>query len=92
MTEDDFRALVLRARRVLGEPTARQSLLDAKRDRRAMIDRYRGALRRLSPRDEAAVTAHSRALSDEAAANRAEARELRELLAALVGVAPGAER
>ncbi|MEU2205559.1 hypothetical protein AB0P19_14490 [Microbacterium oleivorans] len=92
MTEVDFRALVLRARRAVAEPTARQSLRDAKRDRRATIGGYLGALRRLSPRDEAAVTAHSRALSAETAANRAEARELRELLAALVGATPGDER
>lgn len=85
MTDDDFRALVRRARRVVAEPTDRQSLRDAKRARRAAVDGYLGVLRRLSPREEAAVTAHARALAAETAANRAEARELRELLAALIG-------
>lgn len=92
MTQDDFPALVQRARRAVVEPSDRPSLRDAKRARRATIAGYVAALRRLSPRDEAAVLEHSRALSAETAANRAEARELRELLAALVGVAPGAER
>ncbi|EIC06296.1 hypothetical protein OR221_0363 [Microbacterium laevaniformans OR221] len=85
MTEDDFRALVQRARCAVTGPTDRQSLRDAKRARRATIDGYLAALRGLSPRDAAAVLAHSRALSAETAANRAEAKELRELLAALVG-------
>ncbi|WP_405372292.1 MULTISPECIES: hypothetical protein [unclassified Microbacterium] len=92
MTDDDFRTLVQHARRSVAEPTDRQSLRDAKRARRATIDRYRDALRALSPHDEAAVLAHSRALSDETAANRAEARELRELLAALLGVPIGGSR
>jgi len=92
MTDDDFRALVQRARRAVAEPSDRQLLRDAKRARRAGLDGYLGARRRLSRRDEAAVRAHASALAAETAANRAEAREMRELLAALVGVQIGGVR
>ena len=85
MTEDDFSALVVRARRFVAAPEQRESVRAVKRERRAALDDYVAAMRAMRRRDEAAVKRYQATITAEAAALRTEVRELRELLAALVG-------
>lgn len=84
-------ALIARARRVLGTPE-RDSLRDARQLRRRALSGYKNALDQMRPQQYSAVKAYAAALSAEAAANRAEANELRELLAALIGINIGGQR
>ncbi|MGZ0711116.1 hypothetical protein ACWPKO_22585 (plasmid) [Coraliomargarita sp. W4R53] len=72
-------SLLRRIRAILAVPD-RDSLRDAKRRQRWSVDEYKRALDSMSPRNSVAVHKYHAALSAEAAANRAEARELRELL------------
>lgn len=81
--------LIARAHRLITSPE-RDSLRAAKVQRRRTIDDYERALDDMQPRHYAAVKSYAAALSAEAAAQRAEARELREALAAILGVATGA--
>lgn len=85
MTHEAVRALVQRARRIVAEPSDRQSLRDANALRRHALSAYQRALDSMSRRDRDGVKAYVSALRSEAAAQRAEAKELRELLAALIG-------
>lgn len=78
-------ALIERARRVVAMPE-RDSLRDARQLRRRALSGYKNTLDQLRPQQYGAVKAYSAALSAEAAANRAEANELRELLAAILGI------
>lgn len=89
MPDQNPTPLVHRARVLLATP--RTSMRQAK-DRRAYSAReYGQALDGMQPRHEAAVRAYVSALGAEAAANRAEARELREVLTALVESTTGTE-
>ncbi|MCA1306359.1 hypothetical protein LC082_05540 [Microbacterium esteraromaticum] len=77
--------LVMRARRLITAPN-RDSLRAAKAQRRHALDDYTRALDEMQPRHHAAVKACAASLSAEAAAHRAEAAELRDVLAGLVGM------
>lgn len=87
----DRLALIERARRLVATPE-RENLRAARQQRRRALDEYRRAMREMNPRHVAAMQTYQSAIYAEAAANRAEASELRELLAALVGVSNGGER
>lgn len=76
---------VVRARRLVTSPD-RDSLRTAKQQRRRVLDDYTRALDEMQPRHYGAVKAYAAALSAEAAAYRAEVQELRDVLAALVGI------
>lgn len=84
-------SLVMRARRLVAAPD-RESLRAAMHLRRRSSTEYGRALDEMQPRHHAAVKAYAAALSAEAAAHRAEARELRELLAEIVRVEIGGQR
>lgn len=81
--------LIARAHRLVTSPE-RESLRDAKAKRRRGLAEYQRALDEMQPRHYGVVKAYHSALSAEAAANRAEAQELRDVLAAILGVATGA--
>lgn len=83
--------LVMRARRLVTTPD-RESLRAAKQLRRRAVDDYTRALDEMQPRHYGAVKAYAVTLSAEAAAHRAEAQELRDVLAALVEVEIGGQR
>ncbi|APZ34778.1 hypothetical protein BOH66_11380 [Microbacterium aurum] len=91
MTDDAFRALVDRAHRVVTDPD-RDALRDVKRERRAALGGYIAAMNTVSRGHEAAIKAYMSTFTAEAAAHRAEARELRELLVALVCTVHGGAR
>ncbi|MGA5644120.1 hypothetical protein ACPCHV_02385 [Microbacterium sp. NPDC088796] len=76
-------ALIERAHRVISTPE-RNSLRDARAQRRHALSGYKNALDQMRPQHYGAVKAYAAALSAEAAANRAEANELRDLLAAIL--------
>ncbi|MGY1551585.1 hypothetical protein ACW5CM_07335 [Microbacterium sp. A588] len=78
-------ALVERARRVIATPE-RASLHTARQLRRRALSGYKNTLDQLRPQQYSAVKAYAAALSAEAAANRAEANELRDLLASILGI------
>lgn len=78
-------SLVARAR-LLVSASGRESLRAAKQQRRHALHEYRRALDEMSPRHYAAVKAYAASLSAEAAAHRADAAELRDVLAGLVGI------
>lgn len=81
-------ALIARAH---GLVTTRErgSLRAAMQRRRRHAPDYGRALDEMQPRHYAAVKAYAAALSAEAAAQRADAQELREVLAAILGVKIG---
>lgn len=83
--------LVTRGRRLVTDPD-RESLRAAKQQRRRALNEYTRALDEMQPRHYGAVKAYAAALNAEAAAHRAEAQELRNVLAALVGVEMGGQR
>lgn len=83
--------LVIRARRLVTTP-ARDSLREAKRVQRAAVDGYTTAMNAISREHAAAIKRYHDALVAESAANRAEARELREVLAEIVDVEIGGSR
>lgn len=78
-------SLVARAR-LLVTASGRDSLRAAKQQRRHALHEYRRALDEMPPRHYAAVKAYAVSLSAEAAAHRADAAELRDVLAGLVGI------
>lgn len=78
-------ALIERARRVVATPE-RGSLRDARTQRRHALSGYKTSLDQMRPQHYGAVKAYAAALSAEAAANRAEANELRDLLAAILRI------
>lgn len=80
-----------RARQLVLAPE-RGSLRDARLLRRRALSGYKNALDQLRSQQYSAVKAYAAALSAEAAANRAEANELRQLLAALIGINIGGQR
>lgn len=84
-------ALVERARRIISTPEG-NSLREARAQRRHALSGYKVALDQMRPQHYGAVKAYAAALSAEAAANRAEANELRDLLAAILGVSTGGDR
>ncbi|MBF0673174.1 MAG: hypothetical protein IR160_11385 [Salinibacterium sp.] len=75
--------LVARAHRLVTTPK-RDSLRTAMRQRRRTAAGYGKALDEMQPRHYGAVKAYAAALSAEAAAQRADAQELREMLAAIL--------
>ena len=81
-------ALVARAHRLVTSPE-RESLRVAMQQRRRHSPGYGRALDEMQPRHYSAVKAYAAALSAEAAAQRADAQELREVLAAILGVKIG---
>ncbi|GAB2837419.1 hypothetical protein ACFQ0P_13945 [Microbacterium insulae] len=81
-------AVVARAHWLVTAPE-RESLRVAKAKRRHGLADYERALDEMQPRHYGVVTAYAAALSAEAAAQRAEAQELREVLAAILGVKIG---
>lgn len=78
-------SLMARAR-LLVTASGRESLRAAKQQRRHALHEYRRALDEMPPRHYAAVKAYAAALSAEAAAHRAGAAELRDVLAGLIGI------
>lgn len=84
MTDDEFRSLVQRARDAVLMPD-RESLREAKRARRNGLREYIAACRSLREWQAMAIGTYHQALVAEAAAQRAEARDLRDLLSALIG-------
>lgn len=84
-------ALNERARRLVLTPE-RQSLRDARQQRRRALSGYKNALDQTRSPHYGALKEYAAALCAEAAANRAEANELRELLAALVSIEIGGQR
>ena len=80
--------LVARAHRLVTEPE-RESLRAAKAKRRNGLADWERALDEMQPRHYGVVKAYTAAVSAEAAAQRAEAQELREVLAAILGVKIG---
>lgn len=82
MPDRDASALVVRAQSLLATP--RRSLREAKDRRAYRAPEYGRALDAMQTHHAAAVRAYASALGAEAAAHRAEARELRELLTDLV--------
>lgn len=81
---------LLQRARVLVE-MKRPSLREAKSRRARAVKAYGQALDQMQPRHEFAVSAYVAALTAEAAANRADARELRELLAEIIARATRTE-
>lgn len=89
VNDPEFRALVERARQIVTEPEQRESLRAAKRNRRHAQRDYLSAMGSLPHRQVSAIRPYHDALVAEAAAQRAEAGELRATLAALIGVKIG---
>lgn len=67
---------------ILMRASSRESLRAAKRQQRAALRAYVSTIDTLTPRQQDAIHAYVRALSAEAAANRADARELAEYITA----------
>ena len=84
-------AIIARAHRLIAAPE-RESLRAAKAKRRRSIADYERALDEMQPRHYGPVNSYAAALSAEAAAQRAEAQELREALAAILGIKIGGQR
>lgn len=79
---------IANAHRLVTAPE-RESLRAAKAKRRNGLADYERALDEMQPRHYGVVKAYAAALSAEAAAHRADAQELREALAAILGVKIG---
>ena len=69
----------------------RDALRAAKRARRAAVHEYVNAMRSIAREQAVAIQGYHDALVAEAAANRTEARELREALAAILGFEIGGQ-